>query len=70
MDGALMKALHGKLSFLSDESFKTLLKYYKQGFLTSQEWSSLLNEITKHKDTWKAPRSPDLKNLIPPRETI
>ena len=67
MDGNLMKALHGNLSWLSEESFEILLKYFKTGFLTFQERSSLQSEIIERKDTWKAPHSPDLKNLIPPR---
>lgn len=69
MDGNLMKMLHGNLNVLSDKSFQILLKFFKTGSLTSQEQSSLQNEITNAKDTWKVPRSNDSKTLIPPRET-
>ena len=63
MDGTLMKMLHGNLNLLSEESFKTLLKYFETGSLTSLEQSSLLSEITELKDTWKVPPSPASKNL-------
>ena len=68
MDGNLMKKLHGNLNVLSDKSFGILLKYFKEGTLTSQEQNSLLNEITNVKDTWKVPRSRDSKTLTLPRE--
>ena len=69
MDGTLMRELLGNLSLLSDESFKTLLKYFETGTLSYQEQSSLLKEITEHKGMFKVPHSPDLKNSIPPHET-
>jgi hypothetical protein len=59
MDGDLMKELLGNLSLLSDESFKTLLKYFEQGSLSSQDQSLLRSEITKHKGTFKVPLSLD-----------
>ena len=59
MDGSLMKALHGNLNSISEPSFALLLKYFKTGSLTSQETSSLQNEITGLKDTWKVPRFND-----------
>tara|TARA_R100000008_G_scaffold37397_1_gene21334 strand:+ start:807 stop:986 length:180 start_codon:yes stop_codon:yes gene_type:complete len=57
MDGILMKELHGSLNLLSEESMKTLVKYYETGILSSQEQNSLLNELTEQKDTLKALRS-------------
>ena len=69
MDGNLMKMLQGNLNLLSDESFQILLKYFRTGSLSSQEQSSLQNEITELKDTWKVPRSQNSKTLIPHRET-
>ncbi len=68
MVGNLMKQLHGNLNVLSDKSFGILLKYFKEGTLTSQEQSLLQNEITNVKDTWKVPRSRDSKTLTLPRE--
>ena len=69
MDGDLMKLLHGNLRLLSDSSFQILLKFFREGSLSSPEQSLLRNEITNAKDTWKVPRSRDSKTLIPPRET-
>jgi hypothetical protein len=69
MDGILMSKLHGNLNALSDKSFTILLKYFKTGSLSSQEKSSLQNEITNLEDTWLTPRSRDSKTLIPPAET-
>jgi len=68
MDGNLMKMLHGNLNVLSDKSFQILLKFFKTGSLTSQEQSSLQNEITNVKDTWKVPRSKDSETLTRPPE--
>ena len=68
MDGSLMKKLQGNLSLLSEKSFQILLKYFRTGSLSSQETSSLQNEITELKDTWQVPPSKDSKTLIPPRE--
>jgi|TARA_B100002019_G_C21036246_1_gene482157 hypothetical protein len=53
MDGISLSDVGENLSYLSDESFSILLKYFRQGSLTSQEQSSLRNEITELKDMWK-----------------
>lgn len=54
MDGELMNALHGSLHRLSKKNFKRLLKYYKKGTLSSKARRSLLKEITKGKDMFRA----------------
>jgi len=58
MDGISTQDLHGNLNLLSDQSFALLLKYFKTGSLSSQETSSLQNEITRLKDTTKDAHSP------------
>ena len=50
MDGTLMNKELWNLNQLSEESWKTLLKYFETTTLTLQERCSLLNEITGHKD--------------------
>jgi hypothetical protein len=45
MDGILMKALHGNLNQLSDESMKKLVNYYATGILTLRDHYLLLSEI-------------------------
>ena len=62
MDGVLMNALHGSLHRLSKKSWKKLKKYYEKGTLSSKARRSILKEITKHKDTFKAASQSDLKN--------
>jgi hypothetical protein len=69
MDGTLMRELHGNLNALSEQSFNLLLKYFREGSLSSQEQSLLQNEITKLKDTWRVAPSPDLKSLTHHQET-
>ena len=46
MDGILTQRLHGNLHLLSDQSLKKLVNYYATNILSSQDRSSLLNEIT------------------------
>ena len=62
MDGVLMNALHGSLHRLSKKSWKKLKKYYEKGTLSSKARRSILKEITKHKDTFKAASPSDSKN--------
>lgn len=62
MDGVLMNALHGSLHRLSKKSWKKLKKYYEKGTLSSKARRSILKEITKHKDTFKAASQSDSKN--------
>jgi len=62
MDGILMNALHGSLHRLSKKSWKKLRKYYETGILSSKARRSILKEITKYKDTFKAARQPGLKS--------
>jgi hypothetical protein len=45
MDGILMNALHGNLSRISVENWKSLLKYFETGTLSLQDQYLLLNEI-------------------------
>ena len=53
MDGTLMNKELENLSQLSEDSWKTLLKYFEDNSLTLQERCSLLNEITGHKGMLK-----------------
>jgi len=53
MDGISLSDVGENLSYLSDESFSILLKYFRQGSLTSQEQSLLRDEITELQDMWK-----------------
>ena len=53
MDGTLMNKELENLSQLSEESWKTLLKYFEDNSLSLQERCSLLNEITGHKGMLK-----------------
>ena len=69
MDGTLMRALHGNLNALSETSFNLLLKYFREGSLSSQELSSLQNEITELKGTFKTVPSPGLKRSTHHPET-
>jgi len=62
MDGVLMNALHGSLHRLSKKSWKKLKKYYEKGTLSSKARRSILKEITKAKDTFKAASQSDSKN--------
>tara|TARA_B000000565_G_scaffold190853_1_gene145595 strand:- start:241 stop:429 length:189 start_codon:yes stop_codon:yes gene_type:complete len=62
MDGVLMNALHGSLHRLSKKSWKKLKKYYAKGTLSSKARRSILKEITKAKDTFKAASQLDSKN--------
>ena len=62
MDGVLMNALHGSLHRLSKKSWKKLKKYYEKGTLSSKARRSILKEITKHRDTFKAASQSDSKN--------
>lgn len=53
MDGISLSDVGENLSYLSDESFSILLKYFRQGSLTSQEQNLLQDEITELKDMWQ-----------------
>ena len=53
MDGISLSDVGENLSYLSDESFSILLKYFRQGSLTSQEQSLLRDEITELQVMWK-----------------
>ncbi len=53
MDGTLMNVKLENSNQLSEESWKTLLRYFGDNSLTLQERCSLLNEITGHKDMSK-----------------
>ena len=68
MDGTLMRELHGNLNALSEASFSLLLKYFREGSLSSQELNLLQNEITELKDTFKTAPSPVSKHSTPHRE--
>ena len=69
MDGTLMRDLHGNLNALSEQSFNLLLKYFREGSLSSQEQNSLRNEITKLKDTWRVVPSQGSKSSTHLQET-
>ena len=70
MDGTLMNALHGNLNRLSEQSWKTLLKYFETGTLLLQDQYLILNEIIGPKAMSLVLRASDSKNLTPLRETI
>ena len=53
MDGISLSDVGENLSYLSDESFSILLKYFRQGSLTYQEQSLLRDEITELQAMWK-----------------
>ena len=57
MDGDLMKALHGNLNVLSEESWKALLKYFGTGTLSSQGASLLRSDLIERKDMCRVPHS-------------
>jgi len=59
MDGALMSALHGNLSLLSDKNFEKLKNYFATSILLSQDRNSLLSEVTAGLDMLKDVPSPD-----------
>ena len=51
MDGILTNALHGNLHRLSELNLRALIHYYESGFLSSQDRSSLLKDLTSQEDT-------------------
>jgi hypothetical protein len=53
MDGTLMNQKLSNLSHISEERWKTLLKYFEDNSLSLEEKCSLLNEITHPPDTSK-----------------
>jgi len=59
MDGILMKELHGSLSLLSEKNWKSLLKYFETGTLSSQDRYLLQREITERKATLKVAKYND-----------
>jgi len=59
MDGDLMKALHGNLNVLSEESWNVLLKYFGTGILSSQGQSLLRKDLIEHKAMCRVPHSLD-----------